>query len=252
MAITTLTNTEQSRAGAMACLEALRAIEKIAECDGSHISMNEWWSGEDNAVAVMLRAAGKPSGFMAGFVAAFAEHVKAEFNGCGYRLDIWKPEAAMTDEEKASSRVEFEEAAEIGNTCSPENIIRINEEAYKKASEEAKKSIGRLFTSAEDFKKGCARNVAKIIPVLVVSDDGYSFEKNTAEKIDRSIAALSETIKGGDVVFSPEIYEQWRNSLVAEAFENYRHIWADGVEMNAVIQRFMDDLAERKKVAALV
>lgn len=231
----TLQSTEETRAGAMACLEALRAIKSIAG------NKDGWWQSEDKAVAVMLHAAGKPSGFMAGFVAVFAEYVKAEFTGCAYNLDVWKkPESAMTDEEKAASRAKFEEG--LAEDAKGFKVTKDDKElAYQKASEQARISIGRLHDSAEAFKNGGAKYTAKIIPALLVADGGYSFEKKTAEKIDHSITALSEIIRGGDVVFSPSICEQLRSEIIVEAFGEYRYIWPSEPEMNACIQRFMTE-----------
>lgn len=109
----TLQSTEETRAGAMACLDALRAINKIAERGNPDSSFTSWWNDQDDAVAVMLRASGIPIGFMAGFVAVMAEYVMADFSGCGFNMDCWeKPEAAMTNEERALSRVEFERQME--------------------------------------------------------------------------------------------------------------------------------------------
>ena len=90
----TLTSTEETRAGAMACLEALRVIQKIAEgiAEGGEKtdrSQERWWRKNDSAVAVMLHAAGNPGGFMAGFVATLAEYVRNELYGIGYYPDGW-------------------------------------------------------------------------------------------------------------------------------------------------------------------
>lgn len=235
----TLTSTEESRAGAMACLEALRAIENINGNFHTDNSMEVWWRGEDNAVAIMLQAAGKPDGFTAGFVATFAEYFKLNFGGTP-NLDVWKPEAAMTEEEKKASRVKFEEDVANGN-----KEIEITEEdkeqAYQEAAAQARKSIGGMFTSAKDFRGTCARHVTKIARVLVVSEGGYSFEEKTAEKIDQSITALGEIIRGGDVVFSRAQQMRIMDSIVAKAFEDHRH-WFNKTEMEASIQRFMVEL----------
>lgn len=238
----TLTSTEESRAGAVACLAGLRAIEKIAESEDPDTSRARWWREEDSAVAAMLHAAGNPSGFMAGFVAVFAEYVKADFSGCGYNLDSWeKPEAAMADEEKIASRIQFDQwVAENANKN--EATEDLKDMAYHEASEQARKSIGELLTSADDFRNRCARHAAKITPVLVVETDGYSFEDVAMGNIDQSIAAMGEIIKGGDVVFSPAIHEQRRNEIMAEAFGKFRHVWSDESEMKASIQRFMAEL----------
>lgn len=116
-----MNNTEQFRAGAMACMEALQAIEVIAESsmhrsqnDKAGMSMEEWWRIQDAAVGEMFQwhIADKQSDFMSGFVAAFAEYAMC-INCSGIpNLHKWKPESTMTDEEKAAYRKEFERGVE--------------------------------------------------------------------------------------------------------------------------------------------
>lgn len=238
----TLTSTEESRAGAMACLEALRAIENT---NGNFYtfhtdhSMETWWSSEDNAVAIMLQAAGKPDGFTAGFIAAFAEYFQFNFGGTP-NLAMWNPEAAMTEEEKKASRVKFEEEVANGNK-EIEATEEGKEQAYQEAATQARQSIGWMFTRAEDFSNACAKYVMKIIHSLVEDRDGYSFGEKTAEKINQSIAALGETIRNGDVVFSRAQRMRAMDSIVAKAFEERRR-WFSEAEMEASIQRFMVEL----------
>jgi len=118
MAIVTLTNTEQSRAGASACVEALRVIEMISE-RSMHRSQNDqpmpmekWWQIQEEAVAAMFQSqiADKPRDFIAGFVAAFAEYAFCIHSSGVPNLNRWRPEAAMTNEEKLAERaiLEFE------------------------------------------------------------------------------------------------------------------------------------------------
>lgn len=231
----TLTSTEETRAGAMAGLEALRAIQNIAEGNAP------WWRQQDSAVAVMLCAAGNPDGFMAGFIATLAEYVKNELSEVGYYPDGWKkPEAAMTDEEKTASRARFDEG--VARTMENNGVTEEDkEQAYQEAAAQARESIGRMFASAEGFRSSCARYVTKPARAMVVPEDGYSFEEKTAEEINQSITALGEIIRGGDVVFSPAIHEQHRNEIVAKAFEKRRHYFSEA-EMEASIQRFMAEL----------
>lgn len=248
----TLTSTEETRAGAMACLEALRAIQNIAEGKVSESSKAGWWHQQDSAVAVMLCAAGNPDGFMAGFIATLAEYVKNELSSVGCYPDGWeKPEAAMTEEEKIASRARFDEEVAAGSK--PYEVTEEDrEQAYQEASERVKVAIGELSITAERFKRNCARHATKIVPVLVEGHDGYFFEKKAAEKISQSISALSEVIKSGDVVFSSETREQSRHDLAADVFGKYPHIWVGESEMKAIIQRFMNNLAMSEVEAAHV
>lgn len=140
----TLTSTEETRAGAMACLEALRTIENIKCNLLSDDPMEAWWRGEDNAVAIMLQAAGKTDGFMAGFVAVFAEYFKLSFGGTP-NLDVFEPEAAMTEEEKKASRVKFEEQVAEGYKKT-EATEEDKEQAYQEAAAQ-RKSGTVLFAS---------------------------------------------------------------------------------------------------------
>ena len=103
-------NTEESRKGAMACMEMMLGMAETGNNGGG--GMEAWWKNEDEAIASMLHAAGNPEGFAAGFIAVMAEYIRADLIGCSYNLDTWrKPEAAMTDEEKAAYRASYEEDA---------------------------------------------------------------------------------------------------------------------------------------------
>ena len=87
-------NTEETRAGARACMEALLAMKSNAKKRNK--GWVGWWKNEDDAVAAMLHAAGNPSGFQAGFIAVLAEYIHAEQLGCGFNLDNWRnPEATI-------------------------------------------------------------------------------------------------------------------------------------------------------------
>lgn len=237
----TLTSTEESRAGAMACLEALRTIQNIAEGKVADSSSAGWWHQQDSAVVALLCAAGNPNGFMAGFIATLAEYVKGELSSVGCYPDDWeKPEAAMTEEEKIASRAGFDE--EVARNIENNGVTEEDkEQAYQEAASQARESIGGMFTSAENFRSACARYVTKPARAMVVSEGGYSFEEKTAEKIDQSITALGEIIKGGDVVFSRAQRMQIMDSIVAKAFEERRHYFSEA-EMEAGIQRFMAEL----------
>lgn len=113
----TLTSTEESRSGANACLDALRAIEENYEKtlhreDG--MSMEEWWRIHDDAVAEMLQRniADQHRDWVAGFVAVFGEYAMY-INGSGIpNLQKWKPEACMTTKEKAACREKFAKEVE--------------------------------------------------------------------------------------------------------------------------------------------
>lgn len=101
---------DETRAGAMACIEALRIIEHMSEGDRSEITVEENWRCQESAVTAMLFAAGKPNAFLSGFVATFAEYVFSLHCAGTPNLYVWQPEAAMTEEEKAADRAKTEAA----------------------------------------------------------------------------------------------------------------------------------------------
>lgn len=100
----------ESRAGAIACLNALRIIERIN--DGGYnpdSTPADHWHDIDAAQAAMIHAAGARDGFIAGFISVFAEYAHLIASAGVPDLYVWKPEATMSEEEKAKSRIEFDE-----------------------------------------------------------------------------------------------------------------------------------------------
>jgi hypothetical protein len=111
---TTIT-TEESRAGAKACMDALRVVYNLNE-SGKHgirfdkqTSMDEWWKGCEIGKAAVLLAAGRQDEYTSGFIAALADYVVFTADGSMPDLDVWKPEAIMSAEEKTNSRAEFDQ-----------------------------------------------------------------------------------------------------------------------------------------------
>ena len=105
----TLINTEESRAGAMACVNAMRIIERIENNPMTDCSMEDWWLNKEAEITAMLQAAGVQDGFMAGFVATFAEYVSTVESTGTPNPHSWKPQTTMTDEEKAIYQASFDE-----------------------------------------------------------------------------------------------------------------------------------------------
>lgn len=99
------------RAGAMACMEALRIIDRIAAGDRSDLTLEECWQDEDVSIVAMQHAAGNHGEFMAGFVAVFAEYAHMFISGGEPNLYKWQPVSSMSDEEKTAHRKSAEKNA---------------------------------------------------------------------------------------------------------------------------------------------
>ncbi len=106
-----MANTEESRAGAIACLNAIRIIERLAKNPDPEVTMEDYWRGKAAAISAMLMAAGEKSEYLTGFIATFAEYVCMVEGGGIPDPYHWKPEAGMTNEEEAAYRASYEEAA---------------------------------------------------------------------------------------------------------------------------------------------
>lgn len=209
----TLQSTEDTRAGAMACLEALRAIENIANSEGVETTNEEWWRNSDDAVTAMLHAAGVPCGYLAGFIAVFAEYVKTSICLGEPDLSQWKPEAAMTADEKVSRREEFDAGVAKDRLLSSEDIVRaheVRELNYKKAFERAQGWLAIEPGNAEDYKKRAAlhiTNMAKICSENSAKIGGYFLADESYKNLRQAIAMIEETILGASVCYSPTDHE---------------------------------------------
>lgn len=91
--------------GAERCMAALRAMESVVAAGGP-----EWkdvWASEKIASDVLITASGVDTPFLRGFVSVLAEYVNM-CNSCGAPdLLVWKPDAALTEEELQASRQEM-------------------------------------------------------------------------------------------------------------------------------------------------
>ena len=105
-------NTEESRKGAMACLDALRIIDRIAACDGSELTWDECWQNVDASIKAAQYTAGHHGDFISGFVATFAEYVHSSITAGQLNLYKFEPIASMTDEEVKYKRDMAEKFAE--------------------------------------------------------------------------------------------------------------------------------------------
>lgn len=102
-------NSEESRKGAMACLDAIRIIDRIESGIKSDRPAEDHWRDIDAAVVAMQLAAGEQSDFMAGFVAVFGEYVSMVESIGTPNPYVWKPTAIMPEGEIAAHRASYEE-----------------------------------------------------------------------------------------------------------------------------------------------
>jgi hypothetical protein len=104
-------NTDNTRAGANACMNLLRAMEDLE----THLDDSEesWWATHETAIGMMQSSFGITSEYQAGFLAALAEYVHFINVGSGVpNLARWKPEATMTDNEIEAERKKIAEFSE--------------------------------------------------------------------------------------------------------------------------------------------
>ena len=100
-----LPNSRESRAGAMACVQAMEDIQRIIDKGANTRAVYDKQLSRSDRT--MLKAA-EPglSSFMEGFVKAFAEYICLERAG-EVNLENWLPYAAMTEAEVEEDKKEF-------------------------------------------------------------------------------------------------------------------------------------------------
>jgi hypothetical protein len=104
-------NTEETQAGALACMDALRIIERPTASGNHESTWEECWQIEDTSIKAMQHAAGNHGEFMSGFVAVFAEYACMNISGGEPDLYVWKPMVCMTEEEVKNKRAGTEKFA---------------------------------------------------------------------------------------------------------------------------------------------
>lgn len=109
-------DSELSRKGARACLQALRGMEAAEKCvaKGPQWTWENHWQYQQTAFDNLLRASGADTPFLRGFVAALAEYAESTMRSGEPNLDVggWTPLATMTDTEASASRHHAEECTE--------------------------------------------------------------------------------------------------------------------------------------------
>jgi hypothetical protein len=95
------------RNGALAALDAMKIIEQIAESGNSDWTIDQCFKAQNIAVNSALLAAGDIPERAQGVIAAMAEYIYMNHSAGIPNLEQWKPESAMTAEEKTAYRQTF-------------------------------------------------------------------------------------------------------------------------------------------------
>jgi hypothetical protein len=95
------------RNGALAALDAMKIIEQIAESGNSDWTIDQCFKAQNIAVNSALLAAGDIPERAQGVIAAMAEYIYMNHSAGIPNLEQWKPESAMTAEEKNSVQADI-------------------------------------------------------------------------------------------------------------------------------------------------
>lgn len=136
-------------------------------------------------------------------------------------------------------------------------IKELEEQAYKEASELAKGWIDRMPNSVDAFKKQSAWLVDKMMTINFnegsgSKNGGYSFDKKTVREFDLAVEAACNILLKGEVKFHQIVHEQRIRELATDAFSRGICLSFTGHQRNAMVQRFLDELAVSKAETAHV
>jgi len=98
------------RNGAIAALDSMKIIEQIAENGNTDWTLEDCFKAESIAISSALLAAGDISERAKGVIAAMAEYIYMCAEAGTPNLEKWKPQSAMTPEQKTAYRQTFIEA----------------------------------------------------------------------------------------------------------------------------------------------
>jgi len=100
-------NTKESRAGAMACIEAIKAIRRITANPSFNITNEQYFKKcDDSQQAAINCSEPDQSPFMAGFISAFGEYIFINQDGIPDH-NMWIPFAAMTPSQAKKKKKQF-------------------------------------------------------------------------------------------------------------------------------------------------
>ena len=96
---------EMRRAGAIAMCDAMHKLPAIVSRGSQQLEAAEYFAKREAGIAALAEAIGPLPPHAAGAFAAIAEFVAGgEQDACTYNLEVWRPEAAMSTEERAKAR----------------------------------------------------------------------------------------------------------------------------------------------------
>ena len=103
-------NTKESRAGAMACIEAIKAVRRITANSSPNTTNEQYFKKcHDSQQAAINCSESNLSHFMVGFISVFGEYLFINQDGIP-DPDLWIPFAAMTlSQAEKKKKLLFEE-----------------------------------------------------------------------------------------------------------------------------------------------
>ncbi len=105
-------NTE-IRDGAIACIDAMRIIEQIAESGAGYRTIDDCFNAQRIAISSAILTAGDIPKRAQGVIAAMAEYIYMCNSAGTPNLKQWRPEAAMTESERAAHMASYIDADEL-------------------------------------------------------------------------------------------------------------------------------------------
>jgi hypothetical protein len=109
-------NTE-IRSGALACIDAMKIIEQIAESGASYKTIGDCFTAQRVAISSAILAAGDIPERAQGVIAAMAEYIYMCNSAGTPNLKQWRPEASMTENEKTVHMASYINADELEITA---------------------------------------------------------------------------------------------------------------------------------------